>query len=63
MSTAGPGDSGLLHKLSRTLMETLMQMRIPIPAARKLPKGLKLSRMPEIEASVQIQSLVCQDQT
>ena len=49
-----------LNKLTRTLMETVMQKRILIPAAWELPAVLKPSRMPEIRASVQ---LVCQDQT
>ena len=48
-----------LNKLSRTLMETLMKMRIPISAAGKLPTFLKLSMRPEIKVLVQIQSLVC----
>ena len=51
-----------LNKLSGTFKETLMQMRIPIPTAGKLPMVLKLARTPKIKALIQIQSAVCQDQ-
>ena len=46
-----------------TLMETLMQMRIPRPTTWKLQTVLKLSRTPKFKAPVQNQSVVCQDQT
>ena len=40
-----------------------MKMRIQIPAEWKVPTFLKLFRTQEIKASVQTQSVVCQDQT
>ena len=50
-----------LVKLLGTLMETLMQMRIPRPTTLKPPTVLKLSRTLKIKAPVRTKSLNCQD--
>ena len=52
-----------LNKLLGTFKETLMQMRIPRPTTWKPPTVPTLSRMLNIKATVQTNSMICQDRS